>query len=88
MGILQKVKIDQMLYLEAEKEFRTHTWSFDSNHEYFESWEYELLTPSELDNMPVLKMCFLFLVTRGRTNFKHTKNIKRQVGGGTIFDPP
>ena len=30
-------KIDQMRDLEAEKEFRAHTWSFDSTHEYFHS---------------------------------------------------
>ena len=47
-GILQKGKINQMLYLEAEMEFRAHIWSFDSTHECFHSWEYERLTPSEL----------------------------------------
>ena len=30
-------KIDQMLYLEAEMEFRAHIWSFDSTHECFHS---------------------------------------------------
>ena len=30
-------KIDQMRDLETEKEFRAHTWSFDSTHEYFHS---------------------------------------------------
>ena len=37
-----------MLDLEAEKEFRAHTWSFGSTHEYVHSWEYERLTPTEL----------------------------------------
>ena len=30
-------KKEQMLDLEAEKEFGTHIWSFDSTHEYFDS---------------------------------------------------
>ena len=37
-----------MLDLEAEKEFGTHIWSFDSTHEYFNSWEYEPPTLIEL----------------------------------------
>ena len=41
-------KKEQMLDLEAEKEFGTHIWSFDSTHEYFDSWEYEPPTLIEL----------------------------------------
>ena len=37
-----------MLDLEAEKEFGAHIWSFDSTHEYFDSWEYEPPTLIEL----------------------------------------
>ena len=34
-------KIEQILDLEAEKEFGDHIWSFDSTHEYFDFREYE-----------------------------------------------
>ena len=37
-----------MLDLEAEKEFGAHISSFDSTHEYFDSWEYERQTLTEL----------------------------------------
>ena len=47
-----------MLYLEAEKEFWAHTWPFDSTHEYFESWEYERLTPTELREILILVSFF------------------------------
>ena len=49
-------QIEKSLYLQVPKELGAHTLCVDSTHQYFESWEYELLTPSELGD----RVIFLF----------------------------